>query len=249
MAVAGASGEARITSSASRAPATSAESSCPVAVTVKTFSRVRSTRTPRFCRTRAPATDGRGETARVPAARRRSAGAVGQARPPPALVEEAPAAGFHATRHSDFVHEHRPSRSSLRLTGAALSAPDHGCSSPWQRSSRLPSPQPAAQSPAAPPRGPPMRPRRRSRPASGSVAWRNGDSRLHRASPLQQRGRRWTSTPRSRPGGRVRHGRGGDEPIHDRHRIVHDDDVGADAHLVERCSAVRGLRYDLAATF
>jgi hypothetical protein len=52
IAVAGASAEARIASSASRAPATRAESSCPVAVTVKTFSRFRSTRTPRFCRTR-----------------------------------------------------------------------------------------------------------------------------------------------------------------------------------------------------
>jgi hypothetical protein len=45
MALAGASAEARIASSASRAPATRAESSCPVAVTVKTFSRLRSTRT------------------------------------------------------------------------------------------------------------------------------------------------------------------------------------------------------------
>ena len=51
MAVAGASGEARIASSASRAPATMAESSCPVAVTVKTFPRVCSTRTPSFCLT------------------------------------------------------------------------------------------------------------------------------------------------------------------------------------------------------
>jgi hypothetical protein len=58
MAVAGASREARIASSASRAPATRAESSCPVAVTVKTFSRCRSTLTPRFCRT-APVGDDR----------------------------------------------------------------------------------------------------------------------------------------------------------------------------------------------
>ncbi len=64
MAVAGASGEARIASSASRAPATRAESSWPVAVTVKTFSRLRSTRTPRFWRTGPlPGNDSRSETA------------------------------------------------------------------------------------------------------------------------------------------------------------------------------------------
>jgi hypothetical protein len=81
MAVAGASGEARIASSASRAPATRAESSCPVAVTVKTFSSVCSTRTPRFCRTPA-ASDGRawrdGERScgSTPISRRRRAGAT-----------------------------------------------------------------------------------------------------------------------------------------------------------------------------
>jgi len=92
MALAGASAEARIASSASRAPATRAESSCPVAVTVKTFSRLRSTRTSRFCRTRLAGDGARGETASLPAARRRS----GRRRlsltrrDPPALVEETP---------------------------------------------------------------------------------------------------------------------------------------------------------------
>jgi hypothetical protein len=88
MAVAGASGEARIASSASRAPATRAESSCPVAVTAKTFSRVRSTRTPRFCRTHAASDgpawrDGERSCGSTPVGRRRRGGA----RPPPALVD------------------------------------------------------------------------------------------------------------------------------------------------------------------
>ena len=53
MAPGGASGEARIASSARRAPAIRADSSAPVAVTVKTLSRARSTLTPRLCRTSA----------------------------------------------------------------------------------------------------------------------------------------------------------------------------------------------------
>ena len=43
-------------------------------------------------------------------------------------------------------------------------------------------------------------------------------------------------------------GRRAGQAVHDRHREVHDHDVGAHAHRLECFSAVGGLRDDLAAT-
>jgi hypothetical protein len=43
-------------------------------------------------------------------------------------------------------------------------------------------------------------------------------------------------------------GRRAGQAVHGRHREVHDDDFGAQAHRVEFFSAVGGLRDDLAAT-
>jgi hypothetical protein len=123
MAVAGASAEARIASSASRAPAIRAESSCPVAVTVKTFSRFRSTRTPRFCRT-GPAGDGaRGETVSLPAARRQSGGADRVTRRDSRLSSKRRRATAIPTAGDSRVARPRgPTRCCIRLTAAAVAS-------------------------------------------------------------------------------------------------------------------------------